>query len=47
METLQMLQQLAPAAIVAVLVLPWTAVMAMHAVSAATRPALDGKWRAA
>lgn len=45
METLQMIQQLAPEyTMLALLALPWLAVMLMHAVSAGGNDALDDKW---
>ncbi len=44
METLQTIQQLAPATVAALLALPWAAALLMHAVSFAARPMLDDKW---
>jgi hypothetical protein len=45
METLQMIQQLQPAAVIAALVvLPWAATMIMHAVGASANGMHDDKW---
>jgi len=45
METLQMIQTLTPATMmVAMLVLPWSALALMHAISAGSGAALDDKW---
>jgi hypothetical protein len=47
METLQMIQTLTPATMmVALLVLPWSALALMHAMSAGSGAALDDKWNA-
>jgi hypothetical protein len=47
METLQMIQTLTPATMmVALLVLPWPALVLMHAISAGSGAALDDKWNA-
>jgi hypothetical protein len=47
METLQMIQTLTPATMmVALLVLPWSALLLMHAISAGSGAALDDKWNA-
>jgi hypothetical protein len=45
METLQTIQQLAPATTVAALLaLPWIAALVMHAFSSTTSSTLDDKW---
>jgi hypothetical protein len=47
METLQTIQTLTPATMmVGLLVLPWLALLLMHAVSAGSSAALDDKWNA-
>jgi hypothetical protein len=44
METLQTIQQLAPATIVASVTLPWIAAALLHVFSAASRSAHDDQW---
>jgi hypothetical protein len=45
METLQMIQTLTPASMtVALLILPWSVLFLMHAISAGSSAALDDKW---
>jgi hypothetical protein len=44
METLQTIQQLAPATIVAFVTLPWITAALLHVFSAASRSAHDDQW---